>query len=165
MPLTNQQEIEFKVYGFYSQVAKQLDTTIDAVDTVYSWYTDNIIKELETSSARKVFLQKLGILKFDIVRGTEGLGRAVFTLNKSYEKHLLGTPTKNSDRVSKSYLVSRYEETIEGIAAFRERLRLHLESESITLKRFELAEKRLQKIETDLEKLYEKIKRIPDSSK
>lgn len=73
-------KVEFKSYGLYSEVAKQLKEeksemtpTIDQIDAIYSWYIKNIIKSLSSDYALQANLKGLGKIKFHDKKGASRL--------------------------------------------------------------------------------------------
>jgi len=57
--------IEVKTYAAYSEVAKEMDMTIDQVSTVYEWYLKNTIEDIIDLPTVKVRLSGLGVLVFN----------------------------------------------------------------------------------------------------
>ena len=57
--------IEIKTYAAYSDVAKEMDLTIDKVSTVYEWYLKKTIEEIVELPTVKVRLSGLGVLVFN----------------------------------------------------------------------------------------------------
>lgn len=56
--------IEIKTYAAYSDVAKEMDLTIDKVSTVYEWYLNKTIEDIVELPTVKVRLSGLGVLVF-----------------------------------------------------------------------------------------------------
>ena len=57
--------IEIKTYAAYSEVAKEMDMTIDQVSTVYEWYLKKTIEEIKELPTVKIRLSGLGVLVFN----------------------------------------------------------------------------------------------------
>jgi hypothetical protein len=56
--------IEIKTFAAYSDVAKEMDLTIDKVSTVYEWYLKKTIEDIVELPTVKVRLSGLGVLVF-----------------------------------------------------------------------------------------------------
>lgn len=91
-------KVEFKSYGLYSEVAKQLkeeksemSITIEQIDTIYSWYIKNVIKLLSTDYSLQANLKGLGKIKFHDKKGVSRLNyyqKRIISLLDYYEKVL-----------------------------------------------------------------------------
>lgn len=57
--------IEIKTYAAYSEVAKDLEMTIDQVSTVYDWYLKKTLEDIKELPTVKVRLSGLGVLVFN----------------------------------------------------------------------------------------------------
>lgn len=56
-------QIELKVFGLYSTVAKELKCTSSEVDEVYSWYLEEIANSLKKTNTKQIYLKNLGRLR------------------------------------------------------------------------------------------------------
>lgn len=62
--------VEFKVYGFYTEVAKELNCTSDQVSTVYDWILNKTLTEFkQKEDSIQIEIKGLGKLHFDPKKG------------------------------------------------------------------------------------------------
>jgi len=61
--MRRQLQIEIKVFGLYSLVARELKCTNGNVDLVYSWYIDEVYKGLKKPKTKQIYLKGLGALR------------------------------------------------------------------------------------------------------
>lgn len=161
MALKSPSELEFRVYGFYTSVAKELKTTASNVDTVYTWYLNKSLQQIEEEPSLQVFFKNLGMLKTNLTEGTRGLGRYTYGLEESLARYFNELESK-FEKPSAGYLVYRCNQLMEAMKSFVERIeRLRAEgdiNESVYINRLA----RLEHINKKLNELYESIQRIPE---
>jgi hypothetical protein len=161
MGIASPSEIEFRVYGFYSSVAKELKTTINSVDTVYTWYLGKSLEQIEDGPSVQVFFKNLGMLKMNLTEGTKGLGRCVFGLEESLARYFNEIESKY-EKPSAGYLAYRCNQLLAAMKSFKQRIeRLRTEgdiNEAVYANRLA----RLEHIDKKLTELYESIQRIPE---
>ena len=56
-------QIELKVFGLYSTVARELECKSADVDEVYSWYIAEIVDSLKKTETKQVYLKGLGMFR------------------------------------------------------------------------------------------------------
>jgi hypothetical protein len=161
MAITAPSEIEFRVYGFYSSVAKELKTTVNNVDAVYTWYLGKSLQQIEEEPSLQVFFKNLGMLKINLTEGTKGLGRCVFGLEESLARYFDELENK-FEKPTAAYLVYRCNQLMTAMKSFKERIeRMRVEgdiNEAVYANRLA----RLEHIDKKLTELYESIQRIPE---
>jgi hypothetical protein len=161
MGLSAPNEIEFRVYGFYSSVAKELKTTVGNVDAVYSWYTSKSLEQIEDQPSLQVFLKNLGMFKINLTEGTKGLGRCVFGLEESLSRYFDEIESK-FEKPSAAYLVYRCNQLLEAMKSFKGRIERLKTDGDINEAVYANRMARLEHIDKKLTELYESIQRIPE---
>lgn len=161
MGIASPSEIEFRVYGFYSSVAKELKTTVNNVDAVYTWYLAKSLEQIENEPTVQVFLKNLGMFKMNLTEGTRGLSRSAYGLQESISRYFDEIENKY-EKPSAGYLVYRCNQLLTAMQSFKQRIeRLRTEgdiNESVYANRMA----RLEHIDKKLTELYESIQRIPE---
>lgn len=164
MGLSKPSEIEFRTYGLYSGVAKQLNIPAGDVDAIYSWYLKNTLADMTKKDTKQVFLKNLGMFKLKPKEATYSLGRAVYGLTDSLNNYFTrGTQEQfKQGHISLYYLKTRAVKITEGIKTLR--IRLNDLKQSGLINELSLVNylTRLDQIENQLNQLYESIQRIPE---
>jgi len=155
----NGKETEFKCYGLYSSVAKELDCTNADVDTVYSWYLDQLIKETTEEEVLQVMLRGLGTIKINLKKGISFLQGYTISLQKItgyYQEH----PEKKTEVKAKA-LNARCIQLLTTADSLKARVSkmkdLDLINETGYINKITI----IDKIKNQLDNLYESIQRIP----
>lgn len=166
------EKIEFKSYGLYSEAAKLAQSmgysvTIDQVDTIYSWYIKNVIKELCSNDSLQAHLKGLGKIKFNAKRAISGLNYQVEKLKTTVEYYLQlkDRLEKGEDvaiKLNRVYLVikGRHSKVIQAVESYGPRLEKLYQKDSISEDQYLFHKKRYIKITETLNQLYEPIQRI-----
>jgi hypothetical protein len=159
LPLKNQQEIEYRSYGLYSEVAKESGHTITDIETVYNWFLNKTLEDMITKPTLKVYLKNLGRFELDFGAALRYMRGHVTGLEEAYEDYING-----NDRgwLTPSYFYSRYSFLDKAIKSLRERLGKIKKADGIRDLVYVNKEAKLTHIEKHLKRLYEPIQRIPE---
>lgn len=154
-------ETEYKCYGLYSYVAEHLGCSISDVDSVYSWYLETNLKGIIDEDTLQVMFRDLGTLKINLSKAMAYLQGYVTSLegrvNMYYEKN-----AENPSRYTFKTLAKRYDELEYTIKTLRTRIDKMHEKALINETGHINKVTRLEKIEKQLNSVYESIQRIPE---
>jgi hypothetical protein len=172
-------KVEFKSYGLYSEVAKQLKEenhkttmTIDQIDAVYSWYIKNIIKGLVSDYSLQANLKGLGKIKFHDKKGVSRLNyyqKRIISLLDYYEKVLdrfnkapeEDRPHLHNKLRIMSILANKKYNILESLGnEYINRLEKYYSKGSISERNYHYFKDRYIKFKENQSELYEPIQRI-----
>lgn len=155
----SRKEVEFKSYGLYSEVARQVDCTAADVDTIYSWYMNTTLDQMNNEDSVKVFLRGLGTIKIDFGRGLRFLKGYITGLDKQVTWYL----DKNRPSYLRlSFLIARQKSLSETITSMKIRLDKYKEVGAIKEAGYMNKLTRLDQLQNQLNLIYESIQRIPE---
>ena len=152
-------ETEFKCYGLYSSVAKDLDCTSADVDIVYSWYLDQVIKTTTEEEVLQVMLRGLGTIKINLKKGISFLQGYTISLQKItgyYQEH----PEKKTEVKAKA-LNARCLQLLATADSLKARVSKMKDLDLINETGYINKTTIIDKIKNQLDNLYESIQRIP----
>lgn len=152
-------EVEYRSYGLYSDVAKETGFDIAQVDAVYSWYLNKTCADLLQKPTCQIFLKGLGMLQISLPKAVNTLGKNAFGLQQSLSEYLNGTA---KEYVRRSYLSIRTKELIGAADSLKKRINFMLAEGIINDTMFQNKITRVEAIELTLNQLYESIQRIPE---
>lgn len=173
-------KIEFKSYGLYSEVAKQLkadpkqsNISIDQIDAIYSWYIKNIVKGLSSNDALQANLKGLGKIKFHFKKGSSRLkhnqGKLIKLVDYYYEvvkkESLAETEEEKqhlSTRIKYIYLILKKQYPILNDLGeeYLRRLEKYYMKGSMTEKNYLFFQDRYETFTKNQSELYESIQRV-----
>jgi len=159
--MTKIKEIEFKCYGFYSTVAKELGCNASDVDTVYSWYLDNTVKQLTEDPALQVMLRGIGTLKINLKKALSYLKGYTLTLEELVDYYYNDGANKRTD-VKARFLNKRCLSLINMASTLKSRIERMREADLITETNYLNKITIVEKFQNQLDNLYESIQRIPE---
>jgi hypothetical protein len=155
----SRKEVEFKSYGLYSEVARQVDCTAADVDTIYSWYINTTLDQMNNEHSVKVFLKGLGTIKIDFGRGLRFLKGYITGLDKQVTWYL----DKNRPSYLRlSFLIARQKILSETITSMKQRLERYKDMGAIKEAGYMNKLTRLDQLQNQLNLIYESIQRIPE---
>lgn len=155
----SRKEVEFKSYGLYSEVARQVDCTAADVDTIYSWYINKTLDQMNNEESVKVFLKGLGIIKIDFGRGLRFLRGYIIGLDKQVTWYL----DKNRPSYLRlSFLIARQKMLTDTITSMKKRLERYKDMGAIKEAGYMNKLTRLDQLQNQLNLIYESIQRIPE---
>lgn len=157
--LRHNNEIKFNTHGFFSAVARKAGYTASDVNTVYTWYLNQSLEQVQKNPACKVALKGLGSLKFSPGLSIRNLTGFITGLENSVNGFL---DVESESRTSYSYLVSRHKDLLAALHSFRERL-LRLKEAGFVNETYYINKiTRSEQLENQLNQIYESIQRIPE---
>jgi len=159
LPLKNQQELEYRSYGLYSEVAKESGYTINQIEAVYNWYLNKTLDDMILKPTLKVYLKNLGRFELDFGAALRYMRGHVTGLEEAYQDYING-----NDRgwLTPSYFYARYNFLEKALTSLRERLSKIKKADAIRDLVYTNKEAKLSHIEKHLKRLYEPIQRIPE---
>jgi hypothetical protein len=152
-------EVEYRSYGLYSDVAKEIGCTVGQIDTVYSWYLNKTCTDLLEKPTCQIFLKGLGMLQISLPKAVSTLSKNTYGLQQSFSEYLNGTA---KEYVSRSYLSNRTKEQITATISLKKRINFMLAESIINDTMYQNKMTRVETIESTLNQLYESIQRIPE---
>jgi hypothetical protein len=159
LSLKKTQEIEYRSYGLYSEVAKDTGYTISDIEAVYSWYLNRTLEDMISGPTLKVYLKNLGRFELDFGAALRYMRGHVTGLEEAYLDYMDG-----NDRgwITAAYFQKRYSQLEKALKSLRVRLDKIKEVDGIRELVYVNKEAKLSHIEKHLKKLYEPIQRIPE---
>lgn len=155
----SRKEVEFKSYGLYSEVARQVDCTAADVDTIYSWYIGKTLDQMNNEPSVKVFFKGLGTIKLDFARGLRYFQGYISSLDQQVTFYL----DKNRPSYLRlSFLLARHKGLSETITSTKQRLEKYKDMGAIKEAGYMNKLTRLDQLQNRLNLIYESIQRIPE---
>jgi hypothetical protein len=159
MSLYPKREIKFKSHGLFSGIARKTGYTVTQINQVYTWYINEVLEQLGSTPACQVYLKGLGLLKFDAGLSIRNLAGFINGLQVSVSEFI---DDSQPPRVTYSYLVNRHKLLVDAIYSFRERLAKLKSLGNINETYYINKLTRSEKLENQLNQIYESIQRIPE---
>jgi hypothetical protein len=155
----NRKEIQFKSYGLYSEVARQVNCTAADVDTIYSWYIGKTLDQLNNEHSVKAMIRGLGTIKIDFSRGLRFLKGYITALDKQVTWYL---DNNRPSYLRLSFLIARQKILSQTITSMKHRLERYREMGAIKEAGYMNKLTRLDHLQNRLDVIYESIQRIPE---
>jgi hypothetical protein len=155
----SRKEVEFKSYGLYSEVARQVDCTAADVDTIYSWYMAKTLDQLNNEHSIQALVKGLGHIKIDFNRGLRFFKGYITGL----ETQVIWYLDKNRPSYLRlSFLIARHKALSETVTSMKIRLEKYWEMGAIKEAGYMNKLTRLDYMQNRLNIIYESIQRIPE---
>jgi len=166
--------IEFKVYGFYTEVAKDLKCTSDQVSAIYDWILNKTLTEFkQKDDAIQMEIKGLGKLHFDpkkgyihlnkniiykMVRSIDIINSVLFDEKGNLKELTIQEAGRNFIHVKAT--VNKHKKLTEAVRIYKIKLdRFYIEGNLIE-RQYHYLKNRLEKTLEQHSKNYESIQRI-----
>jgi len=164
--------VEFKSYGLYSEVAAASKTTqqpltIDQIDSVYSWYIKNTVKELLEGDSIQAMLKGLGKIRFNPKKGMSATRVYIekITSIMEYYNVLKDRVAAGEESVKKltgvyNLILNRYDKIVKTLDTYIIRLHKMNSKGAISKDQYEYNINRHILLSQKTKEIYESIQRI-----
>lgn len=153
-------EIEYRSYGLYSEVAKEMKCTVDQVATVYDWYLNHVLSDVNTKDTVQVHLKGLGKFRFHPGNGMRYLQGYVQQIEKDLYHIEKYNAAINERYIRKNYVKQRYAKLSEAVRSYEVRLEKVYAANLISDAMYQKQFTKLTNLKQKLTDLYEPLQRI-----
>jgi hypothetical protein len=158
--------IQFKSFGFYSQVAEQHKYSVDQVATVYDWIIRKNIDFLFEKDTIQVNFHNLGKIHFDAKKGANYLylvGLRIESVVRNLPKYLEGRDIDHQIKLCKS-IIRRYEKLLLAMNHYEYKIYKVNEMKCLSEKQYSKSLEKFNKTKLLANEIHKSIQRILESN-